>query len=222
MGFKNPLRCFAVARFSWRVWTLVSAMNSHRIYAFVKKNKKIKPYGRKPHLSKLKLSANWCNIGFLNLQRKSSSACAAPPSQRCQRAPTDYQDLNLFSSGTPCRAEKPNNPPNFTLKLAKARIGGRNGHWSDSQELKILKKGGWRKGWVTEIACLLPLPEKQGGWGILKWEHTSFFPCGYQEVDRKRKTCSGSTARNGSFTLNKHLLAIKMNWGTASPGRLLQ
>lgn len=40
---------------------------------------------------------------------------------------------------------------------------------------------------------------------------THFFPppCGYQEVDRKRKTRSGSTARNGSFTLNKYLLAIK-------------
>jgi len=68
-------------------------------------------------------------------------------SQRCQLAPTDgdYQDLNLFSSGAPCLAGKPSNPPNFTLKLAKARIGGGNGHRNDSQEIKILKEGGWRE-----------------------------------------------------------------------------
>lgn len=36
-----------------------------------------------------------------------------------------------------------------------------------------------------------------------------FFPHDYQEVDRKRQTCCGSTARNGSSTLNKYLLAVK-------------
>lgn len=93
---------------------------------FLRKRKKIKLYGSKNCLSKLKLSAKWRNIGFLNLQRKSSSACAAPPSQCCQPALVDgdYQDLNLFSSGAPCRAGKSNHPPNFMLKLAKARIGG--------------------------------------------------------------------------------------------------
>lgn len=135
-------------------------------------------------------SSNWCNISFLNLHRKSSSACAAPPSQRCQPAPADgaSQDLNLFSSRAPCHAGKPNYPPNFMLKLSKARVGGRNGHWNDSQDLKILKAGGWREGWIIKIVCLLPLPEKQGGrWGMLKWEHTSFSPLWLSESWQEKK-----------------------------------
>lgn len=159
-------------------------------------------------------SSNWCNMSFLNLQRKSSSACVAPPPQHCQPAPVDgdYQDLNLFSSDGPCCAGKPNNSPDFMLKLAKARSGGRNGHRNDSRELKILKEGGWRNGWVTEIACAFFLFQRSKGEGERCWNDNMLFfppPHGYQGVDRKRQTCPVSTPGNGSFTLNKHLVTIK-------------
>lgn len=37
-------------------------------------------------------------------------------------------------------------PPNFMLKLVNVGTRGRNGYWNDSQVIKILKEGGWRKG----------------------------------------------------------------------------
>lgn len=92
-----------------------------------RRKRKMKLYGSEKRLSKLKRSANWCSVGFPNLQRKSSSAWAAPPSQCCEPVPgdRDYQDLNVFSSGAPCCAGKPNNPliPCWSLQKLELWVG---------------------------------------------------------------------------------------------------
>lgn len=138
-----------------------------------KREIKNKLHGSKICLSKLKLSANCSNTGFPNHREITSVVVLLlHPSATNQHLLMEITKIPAYS---PCCAGKTQQFPK--LKLKKARLGDRNGHWNDSQERMILKEGCWRKRWVTEIACLLHLPEKQGGGlGMLKWEHYFFFP----------------------------------------------
>lgn len=130
-------------------------------------------------------SSNWVQndvtlASWICRERAPALVLLLHPSAASQHWLMEITKISTYSPAGPHAVQgNPTTPLISCWSLQKLELGGRNGHSNDSQEIKILKEGGWRKGWVIEIACLLPLPEKQGGWGMLKWEHTSFFPCGY-------------------------------------------
>lgn len=91
-------------------------------------------------------------------------------------------------AGPPRHAGKPGKPPDFMMKLVEAGTGARNRHWSDSREIRILKKGGWRKGWVTEIARWLPLQRsKEEGEGCWNENTLLFSPVAIRKLTGKKK-----------------------------------